>query len=84
MDIATHTTTVSSAAPLVTTPLTAADRCDWCDAQAYVRATLPAGAELLFCGHHAHAYRPALAAQGAQFHDETDKLTIPQVSGFSA
>ena len=32
--------------------LTAADRCDRCSAQAYVRATLHAGGELLFCAHH--------------------------------
>src|SRR5690606_27884370 len=34
-----------------TAPLTAADRCDRCNAQAYVRVVLSVG-ELLFCGHH--------------------------------
>ncbi|NBP85955.1 MAG: hypothetical protein EBU54_12500 [Mycobacteriaceae bacterium] len=39
----------------VTSPgLTRADRCDRCGAVARVRATLPSGAELLFCQHHAH------------------------------
>jgi hypothetical protein len=39
--------------------LTAADRCDRCGAAAQVRAILPSGGELLFCGHHAreHAAR---------------------------
>ena len=35
-----------------TAPLTALDRCDRCGAQAYVRVTLAAGGDLLFCGHH--------------------------------
>ena len=40
--------------------LTAADRCDRCSAQAYVRATLHAGGELLFCAHHGREHIPAL------------------------
>ena len=36
--------------------LTAADRCDRCGAAAQVRAILPSGGELLFCGHHARAH----------------------------
>ena len=35
--------------------LTLADRCDRCGAAAKVRAVLPKGGELLFCGHHAKA-----------------------------
>jgi len=35
-------------------PLTIEDRCDKCQAQAKVRATL-IGGELYFCGHHARA-----------------------------
>ena len=64
-------------------PLTAADRCDRCASQAYVRATLPSGAELLFCGHHANAHRASLLVAGASWHDETDKLTIARESGFA-
>ena len=56
--------------------LTAADRCDRCGAQAYVRATLAAGGELLFCMHHANEHRPALEANGAVFHDETERLVV--------
>ena len=54
--------------------LTAADRCDRCGAQAYVRAELPSGAELLFCAHHWHEHRPRLRDQGATIHDETQLL----------
>ncbi len=56
------------------TAMTAADRCDRCGAQAYVRATLATGGELLFCMHHGNEYRPKLEAGGAVFHDETDRL----------
>lgn len=56
------------------TALTAADRCDRCGAQAYVRATLLTGGELLFCVHHAKEHRPALEANGAVFHDESQRL----------
>ncbi len=56
------------------TALTAADRCDRCGAQAYVRVTLVSGGELLFCAHHAKEFRPALEAAGAHVHDETSRL----------
>jgi len=57
--------------------LTAADRCDRCGAQAYFRATLLTGGELLFCAHHAKEHRPALEANGAVFHDESQRLDAP-------
>jgi hypothetical protein len=57
--------------------LTASDRCDRCGAQAYVRATLLTGGELLFCVHHAKEHRPALEANGAVFHDESERLDTP-------
>jgi len=40
--------------------LTAADRCDRCGAAAQVRAILPSGGELLFCGHHARKHKERL------------------------
>ena len=67
-----------------TTPLTAHDRCDRCGAQAYVRATLPGGTELLFCGHHGNAHRPSLLIAGATLHDETDKLLVSRESSAAA
>jgi hypothetical protein len=65
-------------------PLTAADRCDSCGAQAYLRATLAAGGELLFCGHHGAAHRPSLLVAGARLHDETDKLLVVRGSSAAA
>jgi hypothetical protein len=62
------------------TPLTAADRCDRCSAQAYVRATLHAGGELLFCAHHGRQHIPALSGL-AEIHDESDRLVEPSEMG---
>jgi hypothetical protein len=53
--------------------LTAADRCDRCGAQAYVRARLHAGGELLFCAHHGREHLPKLR-EHAEIHDESDRL----------
>lgn len=54
--------------------LNAADRCDRCGAQAYLRVTLHTGGELLFCGHHARAHEQKLKQVALRIHDETDKL----------
>lgn len=56
--------------------LTMFDRCDVadCSAQAYLRARLPSGLSLVFCGHHGHDLVPALAGQGADIRDDTDLL----------
>jgi hypothetical protein len=56
------------------TPLNAVDRCDRCGAQAYVRATLLNGGELLFCAHHAKEYSERLKTLAANIQDETSKL----------
>ena len=56
------------------TPLNAVDRCDRCGAQAYVRATLLNGGELLFCAHHAKEYSERLKTVAANIQDETSKL----------
>ncbi|GAA0586402.1 DUF7455 domain-containing protein [Actinomadura livida] len=58
-----------------TKPLTVADRCDRCGAQAYVRAVLVGGGDLLFCAHHGRKYAEALRSNGADIQDETDRLT---------
>jgi hypothetical protein len=55
-------------------PLTATDRCDRCGAQAYVRATMTSGSELLFCAHHWHDNEPRLREIGATIHDESERL----------
>jgi hypothetical protein len=53
--------------------LTVLDRCDRCGAQAYVRATLHVGGELLFCAHHGREHLPVLRGQ-ATVQDESNKL----------
>ena len=60
--------------------LTAADRCDRCSAQAYVRATLHAGGELLFCAHHGREHLPKLQDMSTNIQDETDRLMPAPVS----
>jgi hypothetical protein len=62
------------AALLAPALLRAADRCDRCGAQAYLRAVLPAGGELLFCVHHGREYSDLLRAKGAQITDESERL----------
>ena len=56
------------------TALTAADRCDRCGAQAYLRVELQSGGELLFCAHHAREHGDALKQVAVTVHDETHKL----------
>jgi hypothetical protein len=59
---------------LAPSPLTAADRCDRCGAQAYLRAVLASGGELLFCAHHGRRYDAKLRETAVEIHDETDRL----------
>ena len=56
------------------TAVTAADRCDRCGAQAYVRVRLITG-ELHFCAHHAKQFEPNLKKVAVEIVDETDRLT---------
>ena len=56
------------------TPLTSADRCDRCGAQAYVRARLESGLELLFCAHHGREHQAKLADMAAEIQDESERL----------
>ncbi|MDT0261052.1 DUF7455 domain-containing protein [Jatrophihabitans lederbergiae] len=63
---------------LTVEPLTAVDRCDRCGAQAYVRVTLPAGSELLFCAHHGREYAPKLRELDAAILDESERLDESQ------
>lgn len=56
------------------TALNAADRCDRCGAQAYVRVILHNGGELLFCAHHGRAHHDKLRQVALKIQDETDKI----------
>ena len=47
-----------------------------CGAQAYVRAVLPNGHDLLFCAHHGREHEAALAAAGATIRDESGTLDV--------
>lgn len=44
------------------------DRCDRCGAAAQVRAVLPTGGELLFCGHHFNEHSARLGQLAAVLH----------------
>jgi len=54
--------------------LTAADRCDICGAQAFIRVVLASG-DLVFCGHHGTANKEKLKPIAITWQDETDKLS---------
>lgn len=60
---------------LAASPLTATDRCDRCGAQAYVRAIMISGSELLFCAHHWHDNETRLREVSADIHDESERLS---------
>jgi hypothetical protein len=70
----TMTTTLSPS-----TPLTAIDRCERCGAQAYVRVTLTAGGDLLFCGHHFREHEPRIRPLASNVLDQTAELSAPSV-----
>lgn len=55
--------------------LTATDRCDRCNAQAYVRVVLARGGDLQFCGHHWSRHEEALRPRAQDVIDETHRLT---------
>ena len=65
---------------LESVPLNALDRCDRCGAQAYVRAVLLNGGELLFCAHHGKEYAEKLKTVSAKIVDESQKLVETQAN----
>ena len=54
--------------------LTAADRCDSCGAQAYIRVVVNNG-ELLFCAHHGREHAGRMRAAGHEIHDQSGRLS---------
>ena len=52
--------TMTTATPV----LTAADRCDRCSAQAYVKREHVTAGELLFCAHHERVHGDVLNTKG--------------------
>ncbi len=66
---------------LAASPLTAADRCDRCGAQAYVRATMESGFDLLLCAHHFHENESRLREIAVAIQDESQRLAaVPAVA----
>jgi hypothetical protein len=65
---------VTTAVAPTAASLTAADRCDRCGAQAYLRVELASGLELLFCAHHAREHDAKLREVAVTVIDETHKL----------
>ena len=63
-----------------TAALSAADRCDRCGAQAYLRVELQSGGELLFCAHHAREHSDKLKEIAANVVDETHKRSTTPAS----
>lgn len=63
------TTSTETTAPA----LTAADRCDACGAQAYVRVLLDSG-QLIFCAHHARKHAETIDQVANHVQDETSRL----------
>lgn len=59
---------------IAASPLTAADRCDRCGAQAYVRATMESGLDLLLCAHHYHENEVRLREIATHIQDESRRL----------
>ena len=55
------------------TKLVAADRCDVCGAQAYIRVGLESG-DLLFCAHHGNANKSKLEPITISWHDQSEDL----------
>ena len=55
--------------------LSAADRCDRCGAQAYVRVTLTSGFDLLFCAHHSKEHADKLRQVALEIHDESQRIS---------
>jgi hypothetical protein len=64
MTTTTTTTTTTTVDASTEAPLTVADRCDRCCAQARVRVRFSTG-HLLFCGHHSARHAVAIAALAA-------------------
>lgn len=54
--------------------LSATDRCDRCNAQAYVRVMLSGGGDLQFCAHHWSRHEDALRPRAERIIDETHRL----------
>lgn len=71
MGVEVERMSTTSTAPAL---LSAEDRCDRCEAQAYVLVRLHSGKALQFCVHHYTAHSAALAAVSQEVVDESSRL----------
>lgn len=69
----TATLTATPAETVTEFRLTAMDRCDSCNAAAYVAAEVN-GVELLYCAHHGRKYEEKLRKVATSWHDESIRL----------
>ena len=65
---------------IAASPLIATDRCHRCGAQAYVRATMESGFDLLLCAHHFHENEGRLREIAVSIHDESERLVVVPTS----
>jgi hypothetical protein len=68
---------VDTVKPATVVPLNLQDRCDRCQAQAFVRASIlteTGPSELLFCGHHFSKYEPKLREIALSVQDERQRI----------
>ena len=56
--------------------MTAADRCDRCGAQAFIKAVMSEGLELRFCGHHGRELLDKLREVAVEVVVETPSLCV--------
>lgn len=72
------TNTLSVANHPLSRELNATDRCDKCNAQAFVQIIVSftdrMDAEILMCGHHYRFHAPAVAAKGHLVNDQTHRI----------
>lgn len=60
---------------MTTEALTLSDRCDSCNAQAFVRASFMEG-DLFFCQHHYTKFYTAINAQAIWVHEQLEDLLV--------
>ncbi|MCW2599333.1 MAG: hypothetical protein JWM02_1162 [Frankiales bacterium] len=65
--------TATTLTPRPVVPMTLADRCDRCGAQAFIRAVFTSG-ELTFCGHHGRELLAPLTRAAIVIEDATDLI----------
>jgi len=71
-------TTAPAIESLDTDTLREVDRCDACNARAYVQVTFSGFRSLLFCGHHFAAGEVKLRATALDITDERWKLALSE------